>query len=169
MATYDYGVVNNTVIAHKKPITLQQGRALRDNLIASFEGQPGAPRLALAALPRISAGASTRYTLNKFTAATTTVEWRLGIIQGGSIRVRVDANTGAMTTGERLRGGVGTAFTGGGPEYDVTVLPGDMIHVIITDAGGAPDGTVTLKVTAGEDLWPAEGTYGYITGNGAFP
>lgn len=45
MATYDYNVVSDQHLGHKKPMTLQQGRALRDNLLASFEGAPGAPKL----------------------------------------------------------------------------------------------------------------------------
>lgn len=41
--TYDLTAVSDTVIAHKKPITLQQGRQLRDNPIAIAEGASGAP------------------------------------------------------------------------------------------------------------------------------
>lgn len=43
MATYNAAAVSNTAIAFKKPITLQQGRALRDNPDAAFEGSSGAP------------------------------------------------------------------------------------------------------------------------------
>ena len=43
MTTYDESAVSNTVIAHKKPITMQQGRALRDNPIAISEAATGAP------------------------------------------------------------------------------------------------------------------------------
>jgi|GEM_PF-4375671 len=42
---YNESAVSNTAIAFQKPITLQQGRALRDNPIAMFEGASGAPRL----------------------------------------------------------------------------------------------------------------------------
>jgi len=47
MTTYDGSSLTDTFIAHKKGITLQQGRALRDNPIAMAEGAPGAPRFAL--------------------------------------------------------------------------------------------------------------------------
>ena len=47
---YSASAVSNTAIAFQKPITLQQGRALRDNPIAMFEGAPGAPRLQFAAM-----------------------------------------------------------------------------------------------------------------------
>ena len=43
MATYNAAAVADAVIAHKKGITLQTGRALRDNPLATFEGATGAP------------------------------------------------------------------------------------------------------------------------------
>lgn len=46
MATYNAAAVSNTPIAFQKPITLQQGRALRDNPIAMAEGQDDAPYVA---------------------------------------------------------------------------------------------------------------------------
>jgi len=45
-----YTVLTDAEIAHKKPITLQQGRALRDNLNAAMNGDPGAPPLQQAAM-----------------------------------------------------------------------------------------------------------------------
>lgn len=46
MTTYNASAVSDTIIAHKKGITLQQGRALRDNPIAMAEGATGAPDIA---------------------------------------------------------------------------------------------------------------------------
>jgi len=43
MTTYNPSTVSNTAIASGKPLTLQQGRALRDNPIAFREGATGAP------------------------------------------------------------------------------------------------------------------------------
>lgn len=43
MATYNPSAVADAAIAHKKGITLQTGRALRDNPIAMAEGAAGAP------------------------------------------------------------------------------------------------------------------------------
>jgi len=45
MTTYDASSVSDAVIAFRKPITLQQGRGLRDNPIAIAEGADGAPRI----------------------------------------------------------------------------------------------------------------------------
>ena len=47
MATYNAAAVSDTAIAFKKPITLQQGRALRDNPLAIAEHASGAPRIAI--------------------------------------------------------------------------------------------------------------------------
>lgn len=43
MTTYNAAAVSNTVIAHEKGITLQQGRALRDNPLAIAEGDSSVP------------------------------------------------------------------------------------------------------------------------------
>jgi len=45
MTTYNASTVSDTAIASGKPITLQQGRALRDNPIAITEGASGAPQI----------------------------------------------------------------------------------------------------------------------------
>lgn len=61
---YNAAAVANGVIAYQKPITLQQGRALRDNPIEMAGGAAGAPRVAPLAmaggqmLPRAVAGGS---------------------------------------------------------------------------------------------------------------
>lgn len=47
---YSAAAVSNTAIAFQKPITLQQGRALRDNPLEMFLGGSGAPRLQFAAM-----------------------------------------------------------------------------------------------------------------------
>lgn len=43
MPTYNAAAVSDATIAFQKPITLQQGRALRDNPLAAFEGAVSAP------------------------------------------------------------------------------------------------------------------------------
>ena len=55
MATYDAAAVSDTAIAFQKGITLQQGRALRDNLTATAQGAAGAPKIA----SKIVSGAGT--------------------------------------------------------------------------------------------------------------
>lgn len=42
---YNAAAVSNTTIAYEKPITLQQGRALRDNPLEIASHGPGAPRM----------------------------------------------------------------------------------------------------------------------------
>jgi hypothetical protein len=50
MPTYNSGAVSDTAIGFQKPITLQQGRGLRDNPLAIAEGATGAPPVHPAAL-----------------------------------------------------------------------------------------------------------------------
>jgi hypothetical protein len=45
MPTYNAAAVSDTTIAYQKPITLQQGRAFRDNLIATMEMASGSPKM----------------------------------------------------------------------------------------------------------------------------
>lgn len=51
MTTYDASAVSDSVIAHKKGVTLQQGRALRDNLLAALEGDSSVPDLLKLTIP----------------------------------------------------------------------------------------------------------------------
>lgn len=62
MTTYDATAVSNAAIAHKKGMTLQQGRALRDNPIAMAEGASGAPKIVSEALDLFVADAAGTYT-----------------------------------------------------------------------------------------------------------
>lgn len=50
MTTYNYAAVADAAIAFEKGMTLQQGRALRDNPIAITEAAAGAPQIVVAAL-----------------------------------------------------------------------------------------------------------------------
>jgi len=56
MTTYSAAAVSDTVIAHEKGITLQQGRALRDNPLAQAEGASGAPKIQGIALDNLWLG-----------------------------------------------------------------------------------------------------------------
>lgn len=59
MPTYNASAVSDTAIAFQKPITLQQGRALRDNALSVFEGDASAP---LSLLPTVHLGTITTTT-----------------------------------------------------------------------------------------------------------
>lgn len=58
MTTYNAAAVADAIIAYGKGITLQQGRALRDNPIAIAEGASGAPKVMAAALNIATGSAS---------------------------------------------------------------------------------------------------------------
>lgn len=71
---YSADAVSNTAIAFQKPITLQQGRALRDNPLEMFSGGAGAPRLQFEAMDTwySTAGAVGSLALLAQSASTTT-------------------------------------------------------------------------------------------------
>lgn len=112
MATYDLSRLVDAVIAHKKGMTLQQGRALRDNLIAVAEGDPSAPSI----LPNIAANAAAdgigTYVWARMTGSP------------------ADTSYGTTRSGSNLS--PTSAFAGGG---NLTTAPGTL------DTGSALSGT----------------------------
>jgi len=78
MTIFDLTVLDDTVIAHKKGITIQQGRQLRDNPLAIAEGSSGAPVLSGAWHPynKVNVGDSNTGVIwdSAVDAATTTIE-----------------------------------------------------------------------------------------------
>jgi len=183
MATFNAAAVSNTTIGYEKGITMQTGRALRDNPQSAFEGALNAYRLQLAALPRIGVGDTTKCGPIESEANSSgdvvTPFVELGILQKGSIRVystRVSAGGSAeYITVSRRRAGVGVvqaSNTDTPQTVDVDVEPGDMIRVSAGATFGSGGGTVTLNVSlrCGEnDLWPGQGMFGYIKNNAEFP
>lgn len=95
---YSASAVSNTAIAFQKPITLQQGRALRDNPIAMLEGAPGAPRLQFAALDESfsTAGGIGSYVL---ASRNTTVAVAFGVAVAGSTLLPAGAVYAIDTSG----------------------------------------------------------------------
>lgn len=95
---YNAAAVSNTAIAFQKPITLQQGRALRDNPIAMLEGAPGAPRLQFAALDESfsTAGGIGSYVL---ASRNTTVAVAFGVAVAGSTLLPAGAVYAIDTSG----------------------------------------------------------------------
>jgi hypothetical protein len=180
----DYFEITDGMIDGDSPLKEEVVVALRDNPIATAEGNPDAPKNMLASLPRLLAGESVRAVLtdgdsrsdNGPVAATVLV----GFTQFGTIRVlQTFTQTGVNTPRNRitrLRGGTSTviqAFTATNPlTIDIDCIPGDLFTLDATgttnSGGGNIDLSVTLK-TDGIDLWPGEGLWGYIQGNSAAP
>ena len=100
MATYNAAAVADAAISHKKGISLQTGRALRDNPIAISEGASGAPRNLAASLNTatssvtgtLASGGLVRINLNDYS-------FFPDIKQGSDgIEVAVTLGTAAATT-----------------------------------------------------------------------
>ncbi len=128
MTTYDGSAVSNTVIAHKKPITLQQGRALRDNPIAISEGAPSAPRIAHRAITPLYLGGSNGSGSGYSFALTGTQN--LGMIDG-----QIDW---VVASGDQI---VFQASTDGGSTW------GAQQNIITTTGGGS--GRMMLNLVTG--------------------
>jgi len=158
MTTYNAGAVSNTAIAYQKPITLQQGRALRDNPIAIAEGATGALRImgeALArennGLPVLTVAAADTYALTEgaggevvtlvanSTSDVVAHRWTLSAFDG-SVRVRgshsVDGN-GITITLSLFKNGIlvqsfslvgGVLPVSAARVVDVSVLAGDVLE-----------------------------------------
>lgn len=94
MPTYDASAVADSVIAHKKGITLQQVRALRDNLIAMAEGGAGSPSI----LPNIAANAAADGIGTYVFAKATGGDAAYGTTRAGSSITPTSAFTSGSTT-----------------------------------------------------------------------
>lgn len=94
MTTYNASTVSDTAIASGKPITLQQGRALRDNPIAITEGASGAPQIVGKALDLF---------LGNFTFTDTEAGLSgLGSLDGMMVLVN-SVNSGSFTRNMQIR------------------------------------------------------------------
>lgn len=164
MTTYDASSLTDVNLSHKQPWTIQKARATRDNPIAMMEGADGAPRLQLAALPRLVAGGTTRSTASVSapgagTQAYATVH-SFGFSQGGTIRCRFQSSGSSFETRFR-RTRAGSTSTLSSPTtsdttVDVSVKPGDIVTIQYRDGFNAATLTGTFS-TDGVDLWPSSG------------
>ena len=136
--TYNAAAVSDTVIAFRKPITLQQGRQLRDNPLAMFEGLSGAPRLKDAAL---DTGAATA-------AGTTWVGLRTAGLALGSVgsyafckqNTPAGLNAGSVVAGSNLRYTDATGSPTGAIPAGSWRLMGDI-------GGSASSATLVLRIS----------------------
>lgn len=151
----DYIGITDTQVDPDAPLTSQLGYAWRDNPIAIAEGAPGAPRIQMAAFPRLATGAVDKFTQSVATS-TSPVSISLPFIQFGSFTL-VISNTGTSPsyTVYRVReGSSATIFSGTtSGSHSVSVRPGDLVSItasVTVDTGSL---TVTAR-TNGVDIIP---------------
>ena len=100
MTTFNASAVSDTAIGFEKPITLQQGRALRDNPIAISEGSTGAHKIQGRALGNFwplfsSAGAGVGLTdLDRMTNFRVDVALGAGVTSS-TVQIRLSNDNGA--------------------------------------------------------------------------
>lgn len=157
MTTYDSSAVSNTVIAYEKPITLQQGRALRDNPLAIAEGAAGAPRVQTAAMEPPAAGSVVIARYPNGGGATTntsiTLPFHVNVLVAGVIRfaatMQSSSATGTQTLTLRKNGTTVATLTITGTTAatvktaDITVAVGDTLTATLISSSG----TITITVS----------------------
>ena len=163
MTTYSSSAVSNTVIAYEKPITLQQGRALRDNLLATAEGDATAPRIQPAAYAQyIDEISHVSTTVDVLSLAYTAKYLRADVFitKGASgsgvpdFRVRASSDGGATWGAYRTLLTVGIAST----SYQfagvlwINVETG-AYRLVGTDGGAPSRGINTIAVLAGTNAF----------------
>ena len=153
------------------PLVAALMKAVADNPKAITEGAVGAPRVAIGALERLTAGTAIR-SRDDTTASTSSssyvTEFSFDFAQSGTVRVTFSQRStgGSQSDAQilRTRNRVSTAlFTWSTTSTsfqartgDVGVLPGDLIAIQqkTAPAGTAVEVTLMRIQTNGESLWP---------------
>lgn len=152
-----YNGILDTELDPDAPITSYLGYRLRDNPIAVWEGQTGAPRISGKAFQAdITVGGTTRA---NYPSVTTDSEWYIPVLtrrfsETGEVRLVLDQETtrtsgsGSVTCDIRVRKNNSTIVTWSDTvttdtttvtarSRDITVVYGDMIDVFVRMSSGA--------------------------------
>lgn len=169
--TTPFGPISEPETDPFAPLKSSLFKRLVNNLVAALDGATGAPRLALGALSRIDVGTTVRHTSTKSESLEDTavsVSWFFPFVQGGSARFTLTLTAGSDSSVVRRRGGVDTVLGSGTGDYDVAILPGDVVLISVSDAGvGTNTATATVDVKTGDaDIIPVGGDFfGNYSGN----
>lgn len=149
-----------------KPILGSTHLEARDNLQSAMGGGSDAPRLALGALHRLTAGTDGPVSdpgnifLSSGTAGIEIV-YTYGFVQSGTITVQIERGAGAQQVRvSRVRANVTSiviAATSSDIDADIDVLSGDEVHLEAGRAGGIgadANYTCRIRVGAGSSLFP---------------
>ena len=170
MPTYDASLTDDTVIAHKKPGTVQMLRGMRDNFLAMFEGAAGAPGLQLEALEDLAAGTVEHYNspTNRDVDSTSYVDaFAFILLQSGSLRLgfrhRIDVSgpqsDARVTVAGVTQGSWSTGSTSGATRsIDISFNRGDAIIIQHRHDDGLNSRTSTVDnvtlATSGTLIFP---------------
>ena len=184
MVAYNPALFSDTVISHKKGITLQTHRAIRDIGQAIAEGATGAPRVQIGALQRLTAGNTDRAAWFGSSSAgigQTVYTATFLTAQHGSVRLRCAYNTNTSGSGSYARFAVvrrrayatveiwsGTTAGAGNGEIlvDASVQVGDEYYVSAkcvqaSGSGFASVGGFTVRTETGEIFPVSQGGWVY--------
>ena len=152
----------------EKPIRSEQGVMLAGNVIAAFQGKPGAPGLNFKAIEQLAAGDAVRVSYDDEAGVISGAGvWPdadgVLLVQRGTVRVSFEARGHSSAEFEviRIRDGSETVVHTVDPtgsyalyEVDVAVMPGDAIKIV-----GTVDSLFDLfrrntrLKTAGQNIW----------------
>lgn len=167
------------------PLTSFLAKRWSDNWEAGFEGEPGAPRLRVRALGRLTSGSNwlfrdTRAVTASGSGSGVTIRMSFGVIQQGTGRISFEyysmplsnlkldlVRSGTTFTQYNLpstsTGAIGS-WTAVGP-ISVGLLQGDRIDLSIvytTGASGAGTGLRNLTLSGNSEVFPTEGMFGLV-------
>lgn len=161
-----YLTITDSEVDPDAPLTSGLGYRWRDNPIASFEGAPGAPRLAIDALENPTLGDVVRYsdasTYSSGTGFTYVPTWKYLFVQTGEVRLTFTQTPAGGSTSDLqlvLNGSVLTTYstsTTAARSIDLTIAKGDtlLIQHRANNASNAASLSLIRLKTAGENLWP---------------
>jgi hypothetical protein len=171
MTTFSLTAVSNAALAFKKGLTIQILRALRDNVLSAFEGDPTAvaagATLRLAALERLQPGSTIRLRndgiVSLGASSAVIIAYSFAFLQIGTVRITYShqfTGTGASISINRLRAGsvtlLSTTGLNGTTTFDTDVLPGDKLDWVINTTPSFTTAQISnCRIsTNGQNLWP---------------
>jgi len=164
----DYTTITDSQVDPDAPITSELGYAWSYNPVAIAEGAINAPRMQMAAFPRLLPGASVRFK-REMSSAGPNVTLFFPFVQFGTIRFSLGpGNGGGIVTIVRRRADIGlTQYSGVAitpATTDIDVIPGDLVTVQLTAPSSS--GVTVSVLTDGRDIIPCGGDWcGYMTTN----
>ena len=174
-----YTAIPLSQIDPQSPVTQTLMTLLRDNPIAIMEGAAGAPRMYLRAFEYLTVGDEVRAELPGVAASSlwtdADFQGNFYLAQSGAFRLKlnIDSVDGHTVLLRRTRAGVVStvdtfvqpAATATDFTSNVPCIAADGFHLAVETVTSAITVTNYQICTNGEDLYPAPGLWGYITGN----
>ena len=163
----DYRSIDDSEVDPDAPVTSDLAYALRDNPIAIAEGASGAPRVQMAAFPRLVEGSVIKFD-RSITGTITEQALAFGFVQFGTVRLNISGSNIERLVVRRRNGSSSTQYSGTGTSaiVDISVRPGDRVDCSVVTVG--INTTAWSWRTNGVDIVPCSNDWhGYMDPNAA--